>query len=194
MKKKATILVIVLLTVSFINSQAQNFSKNSIKTGLSLGGTSGNNSDGFGLAYNIGYQREIWRDRLRLNPNFSFGHYSTRFLPMDAPDESFTSLNVETNLFFDVFKVRAFSMVLGSGLFVNTIMGLKGTGGLRDDYSGPQTSEYINDYYFGLTLCYGFRINSTNRRLALNIIPMNLRCGIGGLTEFHSRLEFDIKL
>ena len=85
-------------------------------------------------------------------------------------------------------------MFLGSGLFVNNIIGLKGTGGLRDDYSDPQTSEYINDYYFGLTLCYGFRINSPNKRLAINFIPMNLRYGIGELLEFHSRLEFDIKL
>ncbi|MDA3928705.1 MAG: hypothetical protein PF541_07065, partial [Prolixibacteraceae bacterium] len=182
------------ITMSFNNSFGQDYSKNSIKLGFGLGVHMGNNTDGSGLVYTMGYQKEIWKDRLRFNPNFSIGQYSSKFLPLDARDQYFNSLNLEVNLYYDLIKIESFSIVVGCGGLINNSRGIKGTGG-RPDYSSEKPiSEYVNDYHFGGYLGGGFRINSQNKRTSINIMPLNIHFGTNYFLEFNPKIEIDIKL
>ena len=187
--KTILILLIILINYGSIHGQDQGFSKNSIKIGLGIGASMSGAIDGSGLVYIIGYQREIWKDRLRLNPNFSIGQYSSKYV-MDARDQYFNSMNLETNLYYDLIKIKSFSMVLGCGVLINNSRGIIGTGG---DYAQPQTSEYFSDFYFGGYVGGGFRINSPNKRTAINIMPINLHFGDNYFAEFYAKLELDFK-
>ncbi len=195
MKAIFKIIGLILFSIFVSHSvygQNQAFSKNSIKVGLGLGASMGSNTDGGGFVYTIGYQREIWKDRLRLNPNFSIGHYSSKFI-LDARDQYFNSINIETNIYYDLIKIKSFSLVLGCGGLVNNTRGLKGTGGDPDGYTEPPTSEYVSDFHVGGYLGGGFRINSPNKRTAINIMPVNLHFGNNYFAEFHAKIELDFK-
>jgi hypothetical protein len=175
----------------FQNLHSQDFTKNSIKLGFGIGASMGYNTDGLGFIYSVGYQREIWRDRLRLSPNFSIGHYSSKFI-MDSRDQFFNSINLETNIFFDLIKIKAFSLVIGTGALINNSRGLKGAGG-DYDYTGQVYSEYVSDFHFGGYIGGGFRINSPDRRTAINIMPINIHFGNKYFMEQHVKIEFDFK-
>jgi len=184
--------ITVLISVSvFQSTRSQDFTGNSIKLGFGIGASMGKNTDGLGFIYSVGYQREIWRDRLRLNPNFSIGHYSSKFI-MDARDQYFNSINLEANIFFDLIKIKAFSIVIGTGALINNSRGLKGTGG-DYDYSGQVNSEYVSNFHLGGYLGGGFRVSSPSRRTAINIMPINIHFGNEYFMEQHVKIEFDFK-
>jgi hypothetical protein len=189
--KIALVLISIIINLETLYGQEQIFSKNSIKTGFGIGVSMGNHSHGIGFVYTIGYQREIWKDKLRLNPNFSIGNYSSKLL-LDAIDQYFNSINIETNLFYDLIKIKSFSLIIGCGGVINNSLGLKGTG--RFNESNENTySEYINDYHFGGYLGTGFRFNSPNGRAAINLIPINLHFGNHDFAEFHAKIDLDLK-
>ena len=102
--KTGLVLLSILINYS-VYGQKTEFSKNSIKLGLGIGASMGKSTDGGGFVYTSGYQREIWKDKLRLNPNFSIGHYSSKFI-LDARDQYFNSINIETNLYYDLIKIK----------------------------------------------------------------------------------------
>lgn len=186
------ILVSIMINHGFVYGQDPAFSKNSIKIGLGVGSSMGNKTDGGGFVYAVGYQREIWKDRLRLNPNFTIGHYSSKFI-LDVRDQYFNSINIETNLYYDLIRIKSFSLVLGFGGLVNNSRGLKGTGGDPDGYTEPPTSEYISDFHFAGYLGGGLRINPPSKRIAINIMPINLHFGNNYFAEFHAKIELDFK-
>lgn len=186
------LLPVLFLIAQNVNGQTQEFSKSSVKLGFGLGASMGFNTDGVGFVYSMGYQREIWKDRLRINPNFSIGHYSSRFI-MDARDQYFNSINLETNLYYDLIKIQSFSLVLGCGGLANNSRGLKGTGGDYDGSTAPQASAYISNFHFGGYLGGGLRLNSLSKRTAINIMPINLHFGNNYFAEFHFKLELDFK-
>jgi hypothetical protein len=193
--KVRLISLFILLLLVFSNKiYSQSFTKNSIKTGLGFGVHTSGNTDGLGIVYCFGYQREIWKDRLRFNPNLTIGQYGAKVLPTDARDQYFSSMNLETNFYFDLFKAGGFSLVLGSGLIINNTRGLIGTGGWQEDNYQPQNTEYFSDYCLGVNLAFGLRINPAKKRIAVNIMPLNLRLGTNGFMEQFARIEFDIKL
>lgn len=193
MKNKYIGLIFLIVLISFDYSFGQNFTKNSIKLGLGVGIHMGNKTSGTGLVYTVGYQKEIWKDRLRFNPNFSIGQYSSRILPIGARDQHFNTLSLEAKLFFDLIKIEPFSLVVGCGGLINNTRGLIGTGGKPDYYTEKQESEYVNDYHFGGYIGGGFRINPNNKRIAINLLPTNFYFGIN-LLEYHPKVEIDIKL
>ncbi len=174
-----------------LRGQEQTFSKNSIKLGFGVGASMGDNTEGFGFVYAVGYQREIWKDRLRVNPNFSIGHYSPIGIA-DVPDLYFNSINLETNLYYDLIRIKSFSFVLGTGGLVNNSRGLRGTGG-KPDPSRPKTSKYINDFHFAGCLSVGFRLNFPNTRTVINMVPLSIHFGNNYFGEIHSKIEFDFK-
>lgn len=184
-------LLLILILLPFSDAFGQEFSKSSIKVGLGAGVSSGYYMDGLGLVYTIGYQREIWKDRFRFNPNFSIGNYSSKRFS-DGRDQYFSSRNLEVNLYYDIGKANSLSLVVGGGAMINNSKGLLGTGGM-DASTSPQYSEYFSKYYFGGNLSAGFRIDSPNRRVAINILPVNIRFA-NQLTELHAKIEIDIKL
>jgi hypothetical protein len=186
------LILVSILTSICVYGQNQELSKNSFKVGFGLGASMGNNTDGGGFVYTLGYQREIWKDRLRFNPNFSIGHYSSKFI-LDARDQYFNSINIETNLYYDLIKIKSFSLVLGCGGLINNSRGLKGTGGDLGGYTERQTSEYVSDFHFGGYFGGGFRINAIDKRTAINIMPINLHFGNNYFAEFHAKIELDFK-
>ncbi|MBN1251722.1 MAG: hypothetical protein JXR51_11440 [Bacteroidales bacterium] len=185
--RKLTLFLFVLLFYS--NIQSQEFSKNSIRISSGIGVSMDGTTDGLGIIYSVGYQRDIWKDKFRFNPNFSIGHYSSKFV-MDARDQYFNSINLQTNLFYDLIKIRAFSVVLGTGLLINNSRGLIGTGG---DFEGEQSSEYFSDFYFGGYFGGGFRINSPNKRATIDIMPLNINFGNDYFMESHLIIAIGIK-
>ena len=184
-------LILLLFLLAFGETYGQEFSKSSIKIGLGAGVSSGYYMDGLGLVYTIGYQKEIWKDRLRFNPNFSIGNYSSKMFS-DGRDQCFNSINLEANLYYDIAKLNSFSLVIGCGTMINNSKGLLGTGGM-DASTSPQSSEYFSKYYLGGNLSGGFRINSPNKRTAINIFPINIHFA-KELTELNVKIEVDIKL
>lgn len=185
-------LISILFLLSFSSAFGQPFSKNSIKMGVGIGGSFApmNYNEGFGFTYSFGYQRELKNSRIRLNPNFSIGHYSSRFTT-DVPDLYFNSITIETIVFYDLIKLNAFSLVIGGGGLINNTRGLEGTGGFSQS---NQTSQYINDFHWGGYLGGGFRINPPNKRIAINIMPFNFHIGNNDFAEVYAKLEMDVKL
>lgn len=185
-------IIVILFSLSFSlisKGQAGTLSPNSIKLGAGIGASMGQNTEGGGIVYAVGYQRELWKDRLRINPNLSIGHYSTKFI-LDTPDQYFNSMNLEVNLFYDLIKVKAFSLLIGTGALVNNSRGLTGTGG----DPGRSSSIYVNDFHFGGYAGGGIRINPSHNRMAFNILPFNLHFGPNYFMEFHAKMELDVKL
>lgn len=190
--RNSVLLFLTLFIITTGTIDAQSYSKNSIKLGWGIGASTADNHDGGGFVYTVGYQREIWKDRLRFNPNFSIGHYSSRFI-LDAKDQYFNPISMEANLYYDIVKVKSLSLVLGCGSFINNTRGLKGTGGDTDATTEPQHSEYIDELYYGGYIGGGFRVNKPNKRTAINIMPLNIRFGNNSFAEVHAKIEVDIK-
>lgn len=159
------------------NASCQELNKNAIKLGLGVGASAGLLSSGFGYNYSVGYQRNIWRDRLRLNPNLSIGHYSSRLI-QDAGDQYFNSINLETNLLFDLLKSQYSSLVVGTGVLVNYTRGLIGSGG-DTDFGNPSSdgTKYINNLHLGYYLGCGIRLINPDKRTTICIMPFNLHLG-----------------
>lgn len=197
MNKHKTIWMLVALLISYGISQAQEasttFSKHSIKIGVGVGASMGSSTDGMGFMHSIGYQKEIWKDRLRLNPNFSCGYYSSKGV-LDANDQYFNAINLATKLYFDLIKAKAFSVVVGSGVLLNYTKGLSGTGGDMADHTQTPSSHYISNVHFAAYMGGGFRINHPNKRLAINILPFNIHFGNNYFGELHFIFELDIKI
>ena len=119
MKKYIFLLLIVSTTYSL---SAQENSKNSIKVGLGLGFSINDFNHGIGYVYSFGYQREIWKDRLRINPNLSVGHYNMKFLTGESGDQ-FRSISYALNFNVDVLKYKSTSLLFACGGLVNNSRG-----------------------------------------------------------------------
>lgn len=186
-----TTLILLILTQ---NTYCQDYSKTSIKFRTGIGISIGNRTDGLGITYSAGFQREIWNGRFRINPNLSFGQYSSKFV-MDARDEYFNSINLETILFYDLLKGKKASLVIGVGGLINNTRGLIGTGGKTNpDYIGTISSQYISNFHFAGYIGGGLRFSSPNKRIAYEIIPFNLHIGINDFLESHIKIGLEIKL
>jgi hypothetical protein len=69
---KIALKLIFLLFYSSI-TYSQNFSKNTLKYNLGIGVYDSYKAIGDGGLLIIGYQRELWNDRFRLNPGLNLG-------------------------------------------------------------------------------------------------------------------------
>ncbi|MBK7627309.1 MAG: hypothetical protein IPJ16_08985 [Bacteroidales bacterium] len=182
-----------MLTLT-LNAYCQDSSKISIKFRTGIGISIGNRTDGLGITYSAGFQKEIWNGRFRINPNFSFGQYSSKVV-MDARDEYFNSTNLETILSYDLLKGKKASLVIGMGGLINNTRGLLGTGGKTDpDYVGTISSQYISNFHFAGYIGGGLRFSSPNKRISYEIIPFNLHIGTNDFLESHIKIGLEIKL
>lgn len=189
---KGVLVILISLIGSSALAQEADFSAHGIKLGFGLGASMGARMEGVGLNYSIGYQKDVWKDRLRFNPNFSIGHYSARFVE-DSRDEFFNVINIEANMYYDLIRFESFSLLVGTGAWGNMQFGLQGTGGDPDMVVRPQSSEYGRDFRFGVAAIGGFRIANPWRRTGLNIILINLHRGNKDYLESHVKVELDIK-
>jgi hypothetical protein len=173
-----------------LNIYCQEYSRNSIKFRTGIGVSMGSRTDGAGITYSAGFQRELNKTRFRICPNLSFGQYSSRFV-MDARDEYYNSTNLETIIYYDLLKGKKAALVLGAGGLINNTRGLLGTGG---DYEGPQSSEYISNYYLAAYVGCGLRFFSPDKRLGFEIMPFNFHVGSNDFLESHIMIGLEIKL
>lgn len=180
----------LILSIVTISLNAQDSSKTSLKFRSGIGISIGDRTDGSGISYSAGFQKEIWNNRFRINPNLSFGQYSSRYV-MDARDEYFNSINLETLLFYDLIKGKRSSLVIGAGGLINNTRGLLGTGG---DFEGPQSSEYISTFSIAGYIGGGLRFNPPGKRVAFEIMPFNFHIGTNDFLESHIKIGLEIKL
>lgn len=184
-------LVIFLTFVIFnIKGQDKEFSKSSLKYGIGIGVSDGHRATGGGVILLVGYQHNIWKDKLRLNPNLTFGSYHAKYV-QDVRDQWFNSTNLEAILYYDLVRVKAFAFTIGTGVVVNNMKGLLGTGGYPP---AENRSEYFSDWHYGGYLGGGFRIAPQNGRLAFEIMPLNFHVGPDYFMEGYAKIGLDVKL
>ncbi|MGZ5302850.1 MAG: hypothetical protein ACXWDO_01925 [Bacteroidia bacterium] len=186
--KRIKILLFFCLATVYCNAQDTLFSKNSLKFGAGLGfADDGRNSlVGIGTSYFVGYQRNIWRERFRFSPQISFGIYSSKGAD-DVPDQFFNVINFQNNLYFDLVKYKAVSIVIAGGFFMNTNRGLIAQSRYRN-------TRYFIEYNIGASGGTGFRINPKNKRLALDLMLLNLNYASSDFTESGIKIGIDYKL
>jgi len=184
----------------FINkTYGQEFSKNSLTYGFGIGlsASEGYNYSGSGPALIMGYKRDIWKDRLRFNPNLTFGSYRDG-KHSDTKDEYFNTMNLNLSLELDFLRYNAFSLNIEGGGLVGTTNGLKGTG-LEFDHDQSSSfrvneSKFIDNFNYGAILGCGIRFSPLKSRYAVKLTPLNLHLGNNGFSELHSFISIDMKL
>ena len=199
----------IILLLATISIQSQELKTNSIKIGIGVDMSQSLNSIGTGTMYSIGYQRNIWKDRLRFNPNLSLGFYSPMYIT-DQLNQYFNSININANLNFDLIRIKRFSVVVYAGVEAGKTQGLIGSGGYYDyynNYSGYgsgydslygssyiQNSYYVHDYHIGGNVGAGLRLISRRGKTAFNILPFNYKVGYPDFMEAHLKLEVDVNI
>ncbi len=194
MKEKLKILLIIAIALITSTSYGQEneISKNSIKLGIGSGVSSGEKLEGFGFVYSFGYQRAIWNNRLKLNPNFSIGKFSAKHVN-DAPDQYFNSINLEANVYIDIIKLDDFSFVFAFGGLANKLSGLQS---VTSELEGNTIFEnnYINEFHVGGSVAGGIRLKSRNRKTSINIMPINVHFGNNYFSEIFAKIELDFTI
>ncbi|MFT3751874.1 MAG: hypothetical protein QM800_03010 [Paludibacter sp.] len=178
--QKKSFLCTLFLFIAFTMS-SQSTENKSLKIGGGLGYSQSDNCFGTGTLYSIGYQQNIWKDRLRFNPNLSLGFYRPLFIT-DIPDQYFNSINLNANLNLDLIRLSRLSLLIYAG----------GEAGMTQGY--VSTIGSVNDFHLGVDFGGGIRINSKSKKTALNILPFNFRFGYPNFMESYLKLEFDVKL
>ena len=90
-----------LLIFGSLKMYSQDFSKNALFVGVGIGASNNSRMDGLGINWSIGYQRDIWKRRLRIIPSLSFGAYTNKGTT-DVPDAYYNSTSLKCNLNFDI--------------------------------------------------------------------------------------------
>jgi hypothetical protein len=191
--KSKLISALVLLSIFIVFSakgQDKEFSKSTLKYGIGIGVSDGHRTTGGGGLLSVGYQLDLWKDRLRLNPNLTVGYFNAKYV-QDVRDQWFNSIKLETILYFDVLRLKAFSLTLGAGGVVNNTKGLLGTGGYPPSDSNP---DYISDWHYGVFLGGGLRMNLKNSRMAIEIMPFNFHVGPDYYMEGFAKIGLEVKL
>lgn len=165
---KKTKLILILLLLASLKSYSHDFSKRSLFGGIGIGFSDNPRADGLGIHGSIGYQRNLWKDRLRIVPSVTFGTYTSKGID-DVPDAYFTSTNLKLNLNLDVLKIKAFSVFVGSGLTANYSSGLIGTGG----DPGRTSSAYFNEFIFAFNGLLGLKLNPVNNRIGYELLLLD---------------------
>lgn len=170
--------LLLFVTLTMYSQKAEN---KSIKIGAGLGYSQSFNFTGIGTQYSFGYQRDIWKDRLRFNPNLSLGFYQPLFIT-DIPEQYFNAINLNANLNLDIIRLGRLSLLVYAG----------GEAGITQGY--VETEGSMNDFHLGFDFGAGFRIDNKNKKTVLNILPFNFRVGYPNIIESYLKLELDIKL
>jgi len=188
---KILLLLIAALFAFNTNVVAQEYSNDGFKVGVGLGTNEGLSEIGMGTLFSFGYQKSVWKERLRINPNIMTGG----FLPYavtDVEDQYYRITSLGLNGYLDALKYKAFSIFVGAGGFINYSRGLFGTGGWP--HEGNNGSEYFFKLYYGGYLGGGIRINPKNKRIAYELTPINVCLGNDYFTLGFLKFGIDIKI
>lgn len=168
MKQLKNFTLTCFLLCIFSNLNSQELSKHKLKYGVGYGFSNSENSTGAGSLLLIGYEYDFANDRLHLNPNFTTGKFSTKYI-LDAGDQWFNSMNFNTALYFDLIKFKTFSCVIGAGAFINNTQGYLAASGWNST-----SAEFINLWHVGVYAGAGFRFNPQKGRIAFELMPVNI--------------------
>lgn len=188
---KLKLFILLLLTSFYFRSvYSQEFSKNYLTYGCGIGFSDGSGLVGGGLAMQIGYKRDIWKDRLRFSPNLLVGAYRSEGI-MDVREQYFNSVSLRLSMDYDIVRYKIFGLNIETGGLINASRGLKGTGGEFQ----VNESEYVNEWNYGIIIAGGLKIAPQNRNIMINLIPLTLHFGLDYFAEMHAliRLEYRLK-
>lgn len=187
--KRIILLIFFLFSAIISYGQEENFSDHSIKVGAGIGFIEGYRESGLGTLLSFGYQKSLWKNRLRISPAITMGRFSSTFV-MHTRDQYFstTALGVQASL--DVIKYRSLSLFAEAGSFGSRSSGLLGTGG----EFGHSSSVYFRKYYVGGTAALGLRIEPKNSRIAYEISPVNVSVGSDYFVMGFAKVGMDIKI
>ena len=195
--KRYTI-ILCLWGLLFSNCYSQEYSKSAIQYGVGIslsGATEYNTSSGREII--VGYKRDIWKDRLRLNPNLVLGYFKGEIWEDNLRDQSFNTIQLRVLLDYDLIRYKRVSLNTEIGGIIGKSLGLKGTGFTHDRISYediPETkSEYIDRLNIGGVIGGGIRYSFLGGRYAVKFMPLNIHLG-NGFHEIHSYVSVDIKL
>ena len=185
---------IILLTIGLFSAllaygQEENFSTHSIKVAAGIGFIEGYRESGGGTFLSVGYQKSLWKDRLRISPGITMGKFSSKLI-LDTRDQYFSTTAIGVQASLDVLKYRSLSLFAAAGGFGNRTSRLLGTGGEL----GHNNSVYFKKYYFGGTAGIGIRIDPKNSRLAYEISPINVSAGSDYFVMGFAKVGVDIKI
>ncbi|MFW5700802.1 MAG: hypothetical protein ACOCWM_03845 [Cyclobacteriaceae bacterium] len=182
---------LLLISPFFLGSiYSQEFSRNYLTYGCGVGMSDGSGFVGGGLAMQIGYKRDIWKDRLRFSPNLLIGAYRSEGIT-DVREQYFNSVSLRLIMDYDIVRYKMLGLNIETGGLLNATRGLKGTGG---EFQANE-SEYVNEWNYGIIIAGGLKIAPKNKNIAINLIPLTLHFGLDYFAEMHAmiRLEYRLK-
>jgi len=177
MKKYKLILVLFLMIVSLKSAFTQEHTKNALTYSLGIGAAENSKSEGLGITFGLGYQREVWNDRFRIHPNFSFGIFNNA-QTTDVSDVHFNTINLRLDLNYDLLRIKAFSLFIGTGVTVSHSIGLLGTGGRGIDGPSRTSSDFFRETNFAGNGLIGLRFNPQKRKMAYELLLLNGSLGV----------------
>lgn len=183
--KKYNYLLLLLLSTTLLH--AQEFSNRAIKLGIGLADLDAQAGKGFGWHASIGFQKNFWKNRVRICPNISFGTLTT-FAYTDYYDAYYNNRGIQMDGYLNILRIKSVSVFIGGGLFAKQLAGLAETG-------LPGVSLYVKKWHAGWSAMGGIRLAPNKWRMAIEFIPLAYYNGLGLKYElFTSHFQFDIKL
>ncbi|AWW29269.1 hypothetical protein DN752_03440 [Echinicola strongylocentroti] len=188
--KKTIILGIFILLGVDLYGQSEKKQEQSITVGLGIGVHNGAYESSLGLVYMVGWQQELGdRQRLRINPNMTFGSYKDYLT--DTRDLFYRLSALGVDIHYDLVKYKGFSLVTSGGVFVSYSRGLMGTG----DFEGQHhSSDYFTMLYGGAKASVGIRYDPKQGRIAYELIPATLALGNSHYAWLYPMAKINIKL
>lgn len=184
------VLIILIFCSTFSYGQENEFSRSSLRAGFGLGINDALRETGIGTLYSFGYQRSLWKNRIRVSPYLMTGGFTSIGFT-DTRDQFYRVTSLGINGYLDIVKYRSVSLFIGTGVFTNYSRGLLGTGGeLHQD----SDSEYFCKMYYGVNIGTGFRIAPKRSRMAVELNPINVYFGNDYFTLGFMQVSLDIKL
>lgn len=177
---------LLFLIVFFASNQelpGQKIKKTNFIYGFGVGYSRSMVGEGPGIAFSGGYQMEIWSERLRFTPNIGIGAY------MDWYDNFiFASVNLELTAFYDLIRIKPFSLTIGTGALINnsTRTYLKLHTDIDSNKNKPE------NFHAGVILSSGLRIVLPKEGFNLEILPLYIRFGTNYFAEAHILLRVDL--
>jgi len=193
--KILNVITVFVLCCSFIKTYTQDLSKSSLKYGIGYGFSQSEKVTGSGSIMSVGYEYDFCNDRLHFNPNFVTSKFSTKYI-LDAGDQWFNSMSLETILYYDLLRIKAIALSIGAGAVINNTQGYLATSGWNST-----NSEFVNSWKLAGYGGIGFRINPKRGRLAFEILPLNvhftpvtIKFNTKYLTEIYAKIGMSVRL
>ena len=171
-KKIITSITLLILSVFTVNAQDLKVDKIKFKSGINYGFVTEQGMSHDGVSINTGFEFNTKIERMRFNPNITFGYHQEEDLVYNQTYNLYPVL-IETNLYFDLLKSadNSFAWTFGLGAFGSITFGA-GTMGSFGGYAGT-----------------GFNITPQKSRYSLEILPLNYMLGSGPRKNIFSRLS-----